>query len=275
MTAKHLRAHFPVTFPLPNVMELWQHRCRSMTTEPKPSFHAAPFLTTRWTRVGLAKVDSEEGRQALADLCDAYYEPVVAYLRCVLRDADAARDLSHAFFEAILTGGQIGAADPGRGRFRHYLLGAVKHFLAHHREAGRRLKRGGGVAPLSLDAEDQGSSAVSVADDTRLSPEAAFDRQWAVTVLARAVDALTAECAAQGKPGLVEQLRPWLLGESGYGDQVEAAQALGLSTPAMKALVHRLRGRFRQRVKAEIAGTLRDPAVVEDEMRALFAALGS
>ncbi len=246
-----------------------------MTSEPKPSFHAAPFLTTRWTRVGLAKVDSEAGRLALADLCDAYYEPVVAYLRCVLRDADAARDLSHAFFAELLAGGQIGAADPGRGRFRHYLLGAVKHFLAHHRETARRLKRGGGVAPLSLDAEEPGSPAASVAEDARLSPEAAFDRQWAITVLDRAMAALAAECATQGKPDVVEQLRPWLLGESGYGDQAALAQSLGLSAAAMKTLVHRLRSRFRQGVKAEIAGTLRDPAVVEDEMRALFAALGS
>ncbi len=274
MMTEHLRA-IPVTFPLQNVRKLWQHPCRSMTTEPKPAFHAAPFLTTRWTRVGLAKMNSEEGRHALADLCDAYYEPVVAYLRCVLRDADAARDLSHAFFAEMLAGGQISAADPERGRFRHYLLGAVKHFLAHHREAARRLKRGGGVAPLSLEAHEHGTSVASVAEDARLSPEAAFDRQWAITVLDRAMEGLATECRAQGKPDLVEQLRPWLLGESGYGDQAAAAQSLGLSAAAMKALVHRLRGRFRQRVKTEVAGTLRDPAVVEDEMRALFAALGS
>lgn len=246
-----------------------------MTSSPMPAPDHASFLTTRWTRVGLAKMDSEEGRHALADLCDAYYKPVVAYLRCVLRDADAARDLSHAFFEAVLSGGQINTADPERGRFRYYLLGAVKHFLAHHRETARRLKRGGGVAPLSLEADVQGSKAVSVAEEARLSPEAVFDRQWAITVLDRAMEALALECRAQGKPDLVEQLRPWLLGESGYGDQAAAAESLGLSAAALKAQVHRLRGRFRQRVKAEIAGTLRNPAIVEEEMRALFAALGS
>ena len=240
-----------------------------------PAPDAASFLTTRWTRVGLAKVDSQEGRDALADLCDAYYEPVVAYLRCVLKDADSARDLSHAFFETMLSGGQINAADPERGRFRHYLLGAVKHFLAHHREAARRLKRGGGVAPLSLDAHEPGSSVANLAEEARLSPEAAFDRQWAITVLNRAMEALAADCRAQGKPGLVEQLRPWLLGESGYGDQAAAAESLGITAAALKAQVHRLRGRFRQKVKAEIAGTLRNPAAVEDEMRALLAALSS
>jgi RNA polymerase sigma-70 factor (ECF subfamily) len=112
-----------------------------------------------------------------------------------------------------------------------------------------------------------------VAEDARLSPEAVFDRQWAVTVLERAMQALDAECQAQGKPELVNHLRPWLMGESGYGDQSAAAAALSLSLPAMKAVIHRLRSRFRQMVKAEVAGTLGQDGSVEDEMRSLFAAL--
>lgn len=262
LIARHLssaKRHAPVTASLD-----------FMTPAPP---HAAPFLTTRWTRVCLAKADSEDGRRALADLCDAYYEPVVAYLRSVLRDADAARDMSHAFFARMLAGGTIQTAEPERGRFRFYLLGAVKHFLAHQHEAAMRHKRGGGIPPLSLDAEDTGSPALQVPEDARLTPEAVFDRQWAITVLDRAMQALDAECAAQGRPGFVQQMRPWLLGESGYGDQAAAAAALGLSLSAMKAAIHRLRGRFRQQVKAEIAGTLDAGATVEEEMRALFAAL--
>jgi len=245
-----------------------------MTTEPRPLFQAAPFHTTRWTRVCLAKADSDDGRRALADLCDAYYEPVVAYLRGVLRDADAARDMSHAFFAEMLAGGTIHTADPERGRFRFYLLGAVKHFLAHQREADMRLCRGGGVRPLSLDADSPESPALNVPTNARLSPEAAFDRQWAVTVLARAMEALQAGCAAEGKSALFDHLRPWLLGESGYGDQAATADTLGLSASAMKVTVHRMRHRFRQCVKDEIAGTLKDAATVEDEMRSLLAALG-
>lgn len=244
-----------------------------MTSAPSPNLHAAPFHTTRWTRVCLAKADSEDGRRALADLCDAYYEPVVAYLRSVFRDVDAAREMSHAFFAEMLGGGTIHTANPERGRFRFYLLGAVKHFVARHREAESRQKRGGGVAPLSLNADSDESPALNVAEDARLSPEAVFDRQWAVTVLERAMQALDAECQAQGKPELVTQLRPWLMGESGYGDQSAAAAALGLSLPAMKAVIHRLRSRFRQCVKAEVAGTLGQDGSVEDEMRSLFAAL--
>ncbi len=246
-----------------------------MTTEPRPNFHAAPFHTTRWTRVCLAKADSEDGRGALADLCDAYYEPVVAYLRSVLRDGDAARDMSHAFFAEMLAGGAIHAADPERGRFRFYLLGAVKHFVAHRREANMRLRRGGGVQHLSLDAESPESPALNVADNSQLSPEAAFDRQWAVTVLARAMNALQGGCAVEGKSLLFDRLRPWLLGESDYGDQSAVAESLGLSAAAMKVTVHRLRHRFRQCVKEEISGTLKDKAAVEDEMCSLLAALGS
>jgi RNA polymerase sigma-70 factor (ECF subfamily) len=183
--------------------------------------------------------------------------------------------MSHAFFAEMLEGGTIHTADPERGRFRFYLLGAVKHFVAHHREAESRQKRGGGVAPLSLDADSPESPALHVPDDKHLSPEAAFDRQWAITVLERAMDALGAECAAEGKSVLFAQMRPWLLGESGYGDQAAAAEALGLSAAAMKVAVHRMRHRFRKCVKAEIAGTLKDETAVEDEMRSLLVALSS
>src|SRR5262245_60623986 len=108
------------------------------------------FRTTRWTQVSRAKVDSPEGRRALAELCHAYYEPVLAFLRCELCDADAARESTHEFFAEVLGGGAISHAEPERGRFRSYLLGAVKHFLSHRREALRRLKRGGGVENISL-----------------------------------------------------------------------------------------------------------------------------
>jgi RNA polymerase sigma-70 factor (ECF subfamily) len=205
----------------------------------------------------------------LADLCDAYYEPVVAYLRSVFRDAEAAREMSHAFFAKMLSGGTIQTADQERGRFRFYLLGAVKHFAAHQHETETRLKRGGGQLLVSLDD----NPALQVPEDGRLSPEAVFDREWAVTVLDRAMQALDAECKALGKPDLVEQLRPWLMGDSGYGDQSAVASILGLSLPAMKAAIHRLRSRFRQQVKAEVAGTLGDEGSVDEEMRSLFAAL--
>jgi DNA-directed RNA polymerase specialized sigma24 family protein len=263
----------PVVF-IGDVRQAMRQHIRMTSAHTASTPRISPFHTTRWTRVCLAKADSDDGRRALADLCDAYYEPVVAYLRRALRDSDAARDMSHAFFAAMLQGGTIQTADPERGRFRFYLLGAVKHFLAHRREADQRLRRGGGVRPLSLDAEIEGSPALQVAEDERLSPEAVFDRQWAVTVLARAMDALEKECAAEGKAMLLEKLRPWLLGESAHGDQAAAAEESGMDAGAMKVAVHRMRHRFRQCVKHEVAGTLKDASAVDEEMRALMVALG-
>jgi DNA-directed RNA polymerase specialized sigma24 family protein len=220
--------------------------------------------------VCLAKSDSEDGRRALADLCDAYYEPVVAFLRADLREADAARELSHAFFAQMLAGGTIHTADRERGRFRSYLLGAVKHFLSHHRAAARREKRGGGMEAVPLDDE-----AVSDVPDARqMTPDAAFDRQWALTVLTRALDALRQECIAEGRVTFFEQVKPWLMGEGAHGDQSAVAESCGMSAAALKMALHRLKKRFRHCVKTEVAGTLDDPAMVEAEMQSLFAALG-
>ena len=227
------------------------------------------FHTTRWTRVCLAKVASDDGRRALTELCEAYYEPVVAYLRCELRDAEAARELSHSFFEQLLAGGRIHTADPARGRFRSYLLGAAKHFLAHHREAAARMRRGGGQTPVLLDDAE-----VAAVADGQLSPDAVFERQWAVTVLARGLDALRAECAAEGKAELFEQVKPLLTGDSAHGAQADAAAACGMNVAAFRMALHRLKKRLRQCVKAEVAGTLEDPAMVQEEMQALFVALG-
>lgn len=242
-----------------------------MPSESNPSARTAAFLTTRWTQVRSAKADSEDGRLALADLCDAYYEPVQAFLRCELRDADAAREMTHEFFARMLAGGGMAQAERKQGRFRSYLLGAVKHFLSHQREAARRLKRGGGVVPVSLDEE--ASAVRQVADGGVLSPEAEFDRQWAVIVLAHALEALRQECGADGKAVFFERVKPWLTGEAAHGDQAELAGECGMTPAALKMAIQRLKQRFRECVKAEISGTLEDVAMVEEEMRALQAAL--
>lgn len=218
----------------------------------------------------LAKADSEDGRRALADLCDAYYEPVVAYLRSVLRDADAAREMSHAFFADVLAGGRIQGAEANRGRFRSYLLGAVKHFVAHHREAAVRLKRGGGIEAVSLDDAE----AAAVPDARVLAPDAEFDRQWAATVIARGMEALRVECVAEGRGVFFDSVSGILGGHATHGDQTALAAKCGMSSDAFRMAVSRLKRRLRDCVKAEVAGTLEDPAAVQDEMETLFAALG-
>jgi RNA polymerase sigma-70 factor (ECF subfamily) len=253
-----------------------------MSTEPTQQTPSAPsrkasgedFRTTRWTQVSRAKADSPEGRRALAELCHAYYEPVGAFLRCELRDADAARELTHEFFAGVLGGGAISHAEQERGRFRSYLLGAVKHFLSHQREAARRFKRGGGMEIISLQDTDAGE-ARSLAEASALSPDAAFDRQWALTVLARSLEALREECVADGRADFFAQLKPWLTGDAARGDQTALAASCGMNPNALKVAVHRLKRRFRELLKIEVAGTLNDNGLVEAEMRVLFAALGS
>lgn len=246
-----------------------------MTPERSPA--AAPrrgavtFCTTRWSLVGRAQQPSDEGRHALRDLCHAYYEPVNAWLRCQGLEADAARELAHEFFASLLAGDAVLHAAQVRGRFRAYLLGAVQHFLSHHRTAARRLKRGGGAVCVPL--EDAEGGALSVADPHGLPPDAAFDRQWALTVLARAMAALHSECTAQGRAGFLEQVKPWLMGEAAYGDQAALAARCGLEEQALKAAVYRLKRRFRHLVKEEIASTLEDAGQVDAELRDLYAAL--
>jgi DNA-directed RNA polymerase specialized sigma24 family protein len=244
------------------------------TAPPKDRKLAADvFRTTRWTQVSRSKADSPAGHQALAELCEAYYEPVAAFLRCEVRDPDGARDLAQDFFARMLAGGTIARADREQGRFRSYLLGAVKHFLSHHREAKRRLKRGGGVDDISLHDPETGE--VRPLPDVReLSPDAAFDRQWALTVLARAMDALRLECAANGRAEFFDQVKPWLTGEAAHGDQSALAVKCGMNANALKVAVHRMKRRFRELLKAEIAGTLDDSGTIDAEMQALFAALG-
>lgn len=239
----------------------------SSAPTPDGSFH-----TTRWTRVGRAKTPSSDGQRALAELCEAYYEPVAAFLRCELRDADVARDLAHDFFAEMLAGGTIDGAEPGRGRFRSYLLGAVKHFLSHHREAAGRLKRGGSSERVPLHDTETGEDR-PIADVGSLSPDAAFDRQWALTVLAHALESLRQECVAEGRTEFFEQVKPWLTGDAAHGDQTALAARCQLNPNALKVAIHRLKRRFRQLLRDEIAGTLADADSVEAEMQALFAAL--
>lgn len=244
-----------------------------MIPDSGPSLQAGAFLTTQWTRVGMAKLESEEGRRALADLCSAYYEPVVAFLRWELRDADAAREMGHEFFEKMLEGDAIAGAERGRGRFRSYLLGAVKHFVINHRAASRRQKRGGGLEQVSINDDESGTG--EIADRAQASPDAAFDRQWALVTLARAMEAIKEECAKEGRAEFFQRVKPWLTGEAAHGDQGAVAEACGMSVAALKMAISRLRRRYREALRDEIAATLEDEAMIEGEMRELFAALAT
>lgn len=244
------------------------------TNEPGRSADCGgAFCTTQWTQVLAARGNSEPARAALADLCGAYYEPVIAFLRRTGHEQNAAREIAHDFFASLLQGDPL-ANVRREGHFRSYLLGALKHFLAHRRARELRAKRGGGVEPVSLDGGTDTTTAVVVPDTHAPAPDAAFDRAWATTVLSRALVGLRKECAAEGKEGQFEQLKPWLTGECERGDQAQLARSLGMDSAALKSAIHRLKQRYRQLVKTEVGSTLNDPGGVEQEMLALFTALG-
>jgi RNA polymerase sigma-70 factor (ECF subfamily) len=144
--------------------------------------------------------------------------------------------------------------------------------VAHEREAARRLKRGAGAEHAPLDATDDGPSR-SISDPTQLSPDEAYDRQWALTVLRRSLEALRQECIEEGKGLLFEHAKPWLTGDAEHGDQSALARNTGMNETALKVAIHRLRRRFRHQLRAEIAATLEHPEGIESELQALFAAL--
>ena len=226
----------------------------------------SPFADTRWTLVLRSRGGDTQASVALGELCEAYYAPVVAFLRREGRDEDAARELAHDFFARLLGGGAIDGARPGRGRFRSYLLGALKHFAADQRDRFFAAKRGGGAEHAGID------EGAEIADGGVESPDRAFDRQWAFTILERAMGRIESEMRAEGKSAQFEALHPWLTADA-ETDQATAAAALGISIDAVKVAIHRLRKRFREAVKTEIASTVSRDAEVQEELDALTAAL--
>ena len=208
----------------------------------------------------------------MSDLCAAYYAPVFAYVRRNSPDENAARDLTQEFFARLLTNRAL-RADPQRGRFRSYLLAAVKKFLADMRDYAHAVKRGGGNTPVSLNDGTETSPGLEVVDANASSPDREFDRKWAFTVLDRALAALSAEHVEASERKQFEALKPWLTGDTENLSQAVAARELGCSETAVKVAIHRLRKRFRELVKAEIRQTMNDPTQVADELACLTAAL--
>lgn len=231
------------------------------------------FVTTHWTRVVASRGNSPEARQALSDLCGAYYAPVVAFLRQSGSDEDAARDLAHEFFVNLLERHGLDGADPERGRFRTYLLGAVKHFLAKHRAFASRQKRGGGAVHQPIGQGSDTSPGLEIPDRTVLPPDALFDREWALNVLRRALDQLARDSEENGTVCQFEALKPWLGGTRPDLSQEEAARQLDMSDGTVRVAIHRLRRRFRALVKAEIAETVADASELEAELRYLVSVL--
>jgi RNA polymerase sigma-70 factor (ECF subfamily) len=236
-----------------------------MTTPRSP---IAGFAPTRWSLVARARGTTAEARVALSELCEAYWRPVFETLRRWHGTDDEAREWAQEFFAHVLAGGRIEGADPARGRFRSYLLGALRHFESDLRERARRLKRGGGVPTASLSEDGIDEPATPGLDSGR------FDREWAFTLLERALATVESDLRSAGKSAHFERLKPALVGDA-LLSPADLARELGLTEGALKVAVHRLRRRFREAVRAEISQTLTDGDDVQEELRYLIEVLAS
>ncbi|HAO80018.1 MAG TPA: RNA polymerase subunit sigma-24 [Verrucomicrobia subdivision 3 bacterium] len=244
-----------------------------MTTDsPASSAPGDIFATTHWTVVlaaGQRHTPQSDG--ALEELCRTYWFPLYAYVRRRGHNKEDAEDLVQEFFARFLEKNYLAGLSAERGRFRAFLLASLKHFLANEWDKSQAQKRGGGAAHLSLDWQTADTK-FQVAATAEPSPDRAFDREWALALLAKVIERLRAECAADGKAKLFEQLKIFLTADKGALSHADAAKKLGMDETAVRVAVHRLRKRYRQLLRDEISQTLADESQVDEEMRALFGA---
>lgn len=230
---------------------------------------SSQFPTTRWTQV-LAAGDQEQkdARPALVSLCENYWYPLYAYLRRRGYPADQAQDLTQEFFVRVLEGRYLNRADPEKGRFRSFILTSLKFFVADEEDRHRAYKRGGGmIVPLEFSLGEERYQREPTHDET---PERMFERRWALSVLDRVVEKLREEFVRHGRPEHFEQLKVFLLGQSD-APYATLAREMNTSEGALKVAIHRLRKRYRELFRQEIADTVADPAEVESELRYLAA----
>lgn len=246
--------------------------------EQPGSRNDARFTTTHWSVVLAAgRRDTPESADALEALCRTYWHPIYAYVRRHGHSPEDAQDLTQEFFARLLQKNSIARAEPGRGRFRSFLLGALKHTLADEQAKAEAKKRGGRQTFLSweqIDAEERFRAEPS----DRLSPDQVFDRRWAVTVLEQATRRLRAEYSAPDRTTVFEELKGYVTGAPVASSYAQAAARLGLSESAVKSAIHRLRQRYHALVRAEVAHTVSNPQELEDEIRylmCLFSAPGA
>jgi len=237
-----------------------------------PKAAGGRFVTTRWTLVNAAGHGSGLADEALAELCQAYWSPLYAYLRRHGHDREEAEDLTQGFFARLLERRDIRTADPARGRFRSFLLTALKRYVINEHERETSLKRGGRTPRLALDF-DAVEQAEAVAPRTDDRPDRLFDRRWAGISLDRALQRLRVEYHQSGKGAVADALLPYLTDAGDLPSYDTVAADLGLSEGAVKVAVHRLRQRFGVVLRLEIAETVLNPGDVDDEVRELIRAV--
>ena len=217
---------------------------------------------------------SPQSDQALGELCRIYWYPLYAYVRRQGKTKEDAEDLVQGFFARFLEKNYLEGLAAERGRFRAFLLAALKHFLANAHDRAQAQKRGGGTEPLPLDWQDA-DARYHLDPPDPASPDRAFDRRWALALLERVVTRLRDECAAEGKARLFEQTKGFLMVGEAVIPYPRAAAELAMEEGAVRVAVHRLRQRYCGILRDEIAQTLDDPGQVAEELRALQAALAS
>jgi RNA polymerase sigma-70 factor (ECF subfamily) len=236
----------------------------------------AKFTPTHWSVVLAAAghSDSTHARDALEKLCRNYWVPIYAFVRRQGHNPPDAQDLTQEFFARLLEKNYLAGADRTKGRFRSFLLASLKHFLANEWDKANAQKRGGGRVPISIDAAAvETSFGAELAD--QLTADKIFERRWALALLDQVLRRLRDEYTRDGKEKQFEQLKQTLTEASRSVPYSEIAARLGISEGAVKVAVHRLRQRYRELLRAEIADTVAGADEVEDEIRNLFAALAN
>lgn len=232
------------------------------------------FATTRWTTIERAGGDDgEKSRLALETVCRTYWYPLYAYIRRLGYQPADAEDLAQGFFADLLQRKDLARVDRAKGKFRSFLLASLKHYLSKQRGQSHALKRGGGQSVLPLSG-DEAESRYQIEPANTFSPDQLFDRRWALTLLEVAMNRLREEYGALKKSVLFEQLKPSLTGDRMTLPYAELAQKLNLSESNVKVTIHRLRRRYAELLREEIARTVSDPGETESEYQYLFKILG-
>jgi RNA polymerase sigma-70 factor (ECF subfamily) len=232
------------------------------------------FATTHWTIIfNAGNAPSGEAEEAMSSLCETYWYPVYAFVRRQTGDADLAMDLTQGFFARLLEKRDLAGVDRGRGRFRAWLVAAVKHYLSNERDRARAEKRGGGRPAISIDAADA-ESRYRLEPSHELTPERIFERRWALTVLGQVLSSLRLECAGEGKGALFDALKECIGGRPGDGRYREVAEQFDMGEGAVRMAAHRLRRRYRELLRQQIAQTVETPEQIDEEIAFLFGAVG-
>jgi DNA-directed RNA polymerase specialized sigma24 family protein len=239
----------------------------------RPPTAGAQFTTTHWTVVMAAGNEASPlAAEALEKLCRMYWYPLYAYIRRQGRSPHDAEDLTQGFFASFLKKNSFGTVTREQGRFRSFLLASLNHYLSNERDRLNAAKRGGGTQLVSWDATsaEERYRLEPMAD---LTPEKDFDRNWAFAVMEQALNRLHDEFENAGKARQFEALKVFLTQETTDGAYDAIAAGWNLPAGSVAVAVHRLRQRYRDLVLEEVADTVATPSDIEDEMRALFAAL--